>query len=309
MRIAAGVVKQLLKRDPKTVARCLTLIENGDPRARSILKEIYPRTGRAHIVGVTGAPGTGKSTLISRMIAELRRRQKRVGVLTVDPTGPFSGGALLGDRIRMREHFLDQGVFIRSLATRGCKGGVASSIRDAACLLDAVGNEIVVIETIGVGQDQVEVKNLAHTIVVLVIPGMGDEIQGMKAGLLEIADILVVNKADLPGAEETWEQLRGLFGETAVPILKTSALENVGVGELVDTLEEHYGKLQTGSDRRDGGLEFSRSQVLSLLRDRLLDRLVQRIGAGSIEAWVEKVAERRLDAHTAAEKILKSAGF
>lgn len=309
MRIVTGVVKRLLKRDPKTVARCLTLIENGDPTARSILKELYPRTGRAHIVGVTGAPGTGKSTLISRMTSELRRRQKKVGVLTVDPTGPFSGGALLGDRIRMREHFLDQGVFIRSLATRGCKGGVASSIRDAACLLDAVGNEIVLIETIGVGQDQVEVKNLAHTVVVIVIPGMGDEIQGMKAGLLEIADILVVNKADLPGVEETWEQLRGLFGETGLPILKTSALEDVGMAQLIDALDDHRAKLLAGSDHRDKELDFSRGQLLALLRDRLLDRLVERVGAGSIETWVEKVAEGRMDPHAAAEKILKRAGF
>ncbi|MBI2359357.1 MAG: methylmalonyl Co-A mutase-associated GTPase MeaB [Deltaproteobacteria bacterium] len=309
MSKAGEVVKRLRKGDARAVARCLTLIENGDPGARSILKELHSRSGRAHIVGVTGAPGTGKSTLISSMTAELRRRKKRVAVLTVDPTGPFSGGALLGDRIRMREHFLDEGVFIRSLATRGSTGGVAASIRDAACLLDAAGNEIVLIETIGVGQDQVQVKDLAHTVVVIVIPRMGDEIQGMKAGLLEIADILVINKADLPGADEAAEQLRGLFGESGVPILKTAALENVGVGQLIDTLEEHYGKLQTERERGRTGLDFSRSQLLSLLRDRLLDRLVQRIGAGSIEAWAEKVAERRLDAHTAAEKILKSAGF
>lgn len=303
------VIRRLLKGDVRALARCLTLVENGDPGARPILREVYPRTGKAHIVGVTGAPGTGKSTLISRMTTELRRRGKRVGILTVDPTGPFSGGALLGDRIRMREHFLDRGVYIRSLATRGSRGGVSSAVRDAACLLDAVGNEVVLIETIGVGQDQVEVKNLAHTVVVTVIPWMGDEVQGMKAGLLEIADILVVNKADLPGAEKMVEQLRSLFEDAEISILKTSALENVGTGQLIEALENHRTRLLTGDNHRDQRLALSRSQLLGLLREELLDRLVERLGADSLETWVERVAERRLDPYTAAERILKRAGF
>lgn len=295
--------------DLRVLARCLTWIENGDPRAQPILREIYPRTGKAHIVGVTGAPGTGKSTLISRMTTELRRRGKRVAILTVDPTGPFSGGALLGDRIRMREHFLDRGVYIRSLATRGCGGGVSSAVRDATCLLDAVGNEAILIETIGVGQDQVEVKNLAHTVVVTVIPWMGDEVQGMKAGLLEIADILVVNKADLAGAEEIYERLRSLFEEAGISIRKTSALENAGIDRLIDAVENHRTQLLTGRNHRDKKLAFSRIQLLALLREGLLDRLVERLGASALEKWVQRVAERRLDPYTAAERILKRAGF
>lgn len=304
-----AATKKLLKGDFQTVAQCLTLIEEGDPQVRSILKAIGPHTGRAHVVGITGAPGTGKSTLISAMTAEIRCRAKRVGILTVDPTGPFSGGALLGDRIRMREHFMDHGVFIRSLATRGNLGGVALAVRDSVQVLDASGMDYVLTETIGVGQDQVAIAGIAHTVVVAVIPSMGDEIQAMKAGLLEIADILVINKADLPGAEQSALELSDLFGDRGIPILKTSALENQGIAALIDALEAHRAKLWSGADKDQRRLRFSRIQLHDRLRDRLLERVVKRVGAAAVEKCVGEIAERRLDPEAATDSILRKAGF
>lgn len=303
--MSGDLTKKILKGDVREAAHLLTLIENRDTRAIAILKRIYPRTGRGHIIGVTGAPGTGKSALIDRMTAELRRRKRKVGILTVDPTSPFSGGALLGDRLRMRDHFLDEGVFIRSLATRGGWGGVSSCVREAVHLLDAMGKEVIFVETIGVGQDQVEISTTAHTVVVVLSPWTGDEIQGMKAGLLEIADFLVVNKCDLLGAEETFQQLRALFDESGLPILKTSALGNEGIGLLIDGMEKHRGELLASGDHRRRNLNFSRRQLLSLLQERLLAQALKRIGEDSIEDLVEEIAERHLDPYTAAEKILK----
>jgi len=241
------LAQRILKGDVRAAAQVLTLIADKDPRARAVLKLLYPRTGRAHIIGVTGATGSGKSTLITRMTAELRRRKKKVGILTVDPTSPFSGGALLGDRLRMRDHFLDPGVFIRSLATRGGWGGVSASLREAAQILDAMGKEAILVETIGAGQDQVEIAKIAHTVVLVLGPWTGDEIQGMKAGLIEIADIVVVNKADLSGAEETFQQLRSVLEDSGPPILKTSALGNDGIALLIDRIEEHRSRA-----RKDG---------------------------------------------------------
>lgn len=303
------LAKRILQGDVRAAAQLLTLIENGDPKARPVLKTIYPRTGKAQIIGVTGAPGTGKSTLIDRMTAEFRRRKKEVGILTVDPTSPFSDGALLGDRIRMRDHFLDQGVFIRSLATRGNRGGVSASIHEAVHLLDAMGKEIVFIETIGVGQDEVEVSRLAHTALVVLIPGAGDEIQAMKAGLLEVADILVVNKADLPGADEMLRQLTALYADSGLPVLKTSAQRNEGIDSLVDGVEKHRERLLASGDHRMRKLNFSRGQLLSLLQDKLLAHALKRIGSHSIDGAVEEIAERRLDPYTAAERMLKKIGL
>ncbi len=253
--MSSDLGKRILRGDVRAAAQLLTLIENKDPRARAILKSVYSRTGKAHIIGVTGAAGSGKSALIDRMTAELRRRKKKVGVLTVDPTSPFSGGALLGDRIRMRDHFLDDGVFIRSLATRGGWGGVSASIQEAAQLLDALGKEVIFIETIGVGQDQVGISTTAHTVVVVLTPWMGDEIQGMKAGLLEITDILVVNKTDLPGAEEMVQYLRRIFEDSGLPLLQTSAIKNEGIGLLIEELEKHKTQLLASGDHRTRNLK------------------------------------------------------
>jgi len=303
--MAGEVAKRILKGDVRAAAELLTLIENRDPMARPILQAIYPRTGKAHVIGVTGTTGSGKSTLINRMTAELRSHKKKVGVLTVDPTSPFSGGALLGDRLRMRDHFLDDGVFIRSLATRGSWGGVSACIREAVHLLDAMGKETIFVETIGVGQDQIEISTIAHTVVLVLSPWTGDEVQGMKAGLQEIADILVVNKADLGGAEETFQQMSALFEDSDTPILKTSAVGNEGIGLLILEIGEHRAKLLASGDHRSRNLRSSRRQLLSLLQDGILAQALRRIDEDSIEGLVEEIAERRLDPYTAAEKILK----
>ncbi len=307
--MSSDLGKRILRGDVRAAAQLLTLIENKDPRARAILKSVYSRTGKAHIIGVTGAAGSGKSALIDRMTAELRRRKKKVGILTVDPTSPFSGGALLGDRIRMRDHFLDDGVFIRSLATRGGWGGVSASIQEAAQLLDALGKEVIFIETIGVGQDQVGISTTAHTVVVVLTPWMGDEIQGMKAGLLEITDILVVNKTDLPGAEEMVQYLRRIFEDSGLPLLQTSAIKNEGIGLLIEELEKHKTQLLASGDHRTRNLNLSRGQLLSLVQERILTRALRRIDSAFVEKLVERIAERDLDPYTAAEKILKKAGL
>ncbi len=307
--MSSDLGKRILRGDVRAAAQLLTLIENKDPRARAILKSVYSRTGKAHIIGVTGAAGSGKSALIDRMTAELRRRKKKVGILTVDPTSPFTGGALLGDRIRMRDHFLDDGVFIRSLATRGGWGGVSASIQEAAQLLDALGKEVIFIETIGVGQDQVGISTTAHTVVVVLTPWMGDEIQGMKAGLLEITDILVVNKTDLPGAEEMVQYLRRIFEDSGLPLLQTSAIKNEGIGLLIEDIEKHKTQLLASGDHRTRNLNLSRGQLLSLVQERILTRALRRIDSAFVEKLVERIAERDLDPYTAAEKILKKAGL
>ncbi len=307
--MSSDLGKRILRGEVPAAARLLTLIENKDPRARAILKSVYSRTGKAHIIGVTGAAGSGKSALIDRMTAELRRRKKKVGILTVDPTSPFTGGALLGDRIRMRDHFLDDGVFIRSLATRGGWGGVSACIQEAVQLLDALGKEIIFIETIGVGQDQVGVSTTAHTVVVVLTPWMGDEIQGMKAGLLEITDILVVNKTDLPGAEEMVQYLRSIFEDSGLPLLQTSAIKNEGIGLLIEDIEKHKTQLLASDGHRSRNLSLSRGQLLSLVQERILTQAMRRIDSAFMEKLVERIAERNLDPYTAAEEVVKKAGL
>jgi LAO/AO transport system kinase len=245
--------------------------------------------------------------LIDCMTAEYRRRQKTVGILAVDPSSAFSNGALLGDRIRMRTHFADAGVFIRSFATRGAKGGVSASIRDAIHLLDAAGKDVIFVETIGVGQDELEIAGLAHLVVVVLIPEMGDEVQGMKAGLAEIADILVVNKADLPGADVTFQQLTAIFSD--FDILRTSAINHDGVRQLVDDIEKHRLKNLRNGDHHRKRLSLCREELLSLLRQRLVTQLTQRIDDHLLDERVKRIAARRLDPYSEAEDLARRLGF
>jgi LAO/AO transport system kinase len=305
--MSTNLTKQVLKGDVRALASLMTLIDDGDPRARAVLKAVYPKTGRAHVIGVTGAAGTGKSSLIDRMTAEYRGRQKTVGILAVDPRSAFSNGALLGDRVRMRAHFADAGVFIRSFATRGAKGGVSASIRDAIHLLDAAGKDVIFVETIGVGQDELEIAGLAHLVVVVLIPEMGDEVQGMKAGLAEIADILVVNKADLPGADVTFQQLTAIFSD--FDILRTSAINHDGVRQLVDDIEKHRLKNRRNGDHHKKRLSLCREELLSLLRQRLVTQLTQRIDDHLLDERVKRIAARRLDPYSEAEDLARRLGF
>jgi LAO/AO transport system kinase len=305
--MSTNLTKRVLKGDVRALASLMTLIDDGDPRARSVLKAVYPKTGRAHVIGVTGAAGTGKSSLIDRMTAEYRGRQKTVGILAVDPSSAFSNGALLGDRVRMRAHFADAGVFIRSFATRGAKGGVSSSIRDAIHLLDAAGKDVIFVETIGVGQDELEISGLADLVVVVLIPEMGDEVQGMKAGLPEIADILVVNKADLPGADVTVQQLKAIFSD--FDILLTSAINHDGVRRLVDDIEKHRLKNLRNGDHHRKRLSLCREELLALLRQRLVIQLTQRIDDRLLDERVKRIAERRIDPYSEVEDLARRLGF
>ena len=299
--LADELAASVLNGDLRAAGRVLSLIDDRDPLAKAILKRLYARTGGAHIVGITGSAGSGKSTLIGCLTTELRRRKKKVGILTIDPTSPFSGGAVLGDRIRMRDHFLDKGVFIRSLATRGSQGGLSSSVYEAAQLLDAMGQDYILVETIGIGQDQIQIRRTAHTVLVIVTPDSGDEIQGMKAGVLEIADLLVINKADLPGAEELFMTL----GQNGVPTFKTSAIKNEGIAALVDAIDRHRIDLVATGNHNQRTVDVSRSQLMALIHDGLMRKVQDKTAKSKIDQWAQKIASKESDPYTAAETILR----
>jgi len=245
---ASTVVQKIRSGDIRTVARLISNIDNGVANARDVLKEIYPYTGRAYIIGVTGAPGVGKSTLVDQMISHIRKDGKTLGVLAVDPTSPFSGGAILGDRIRMQRHSMDDGVFIRSLATRGHAGGLTRSTRGAIDILDAMGKDYIIVETVGTGQDETDIVKIAHTTVIVVIPGMGDSVQAMKSGIFETGDIFVINKSEREGAEKTLNDLSLMIegnpekyvgGRWKPPILKIEAILDKGIKEFLIEVERH----------------------------------------------------------------------
>ena len=307
--MTGNAIKQILKGDGRTLASLMSLIEDGDPKVKAVLKGIYPHTGKAHVIGVTGAAGTGKSSLIDRMTAEYRRRKKIVGILAVDPSSLFSTGALLGDRIRMRDHFVDDGVFIRSFATRGNNGGVSAAVREGIHLLDAAGKEVIFVETIGVGQDQLEIAALTHMVVVVLTPQMGDEVQGMKAGLAEIADILVVNKADLTGTDETVQQLEALFADEDFHIVATSAIKNQKIDLLVECIEQYRKESVDNGKYQSKRLDLCRQELLSLLREKVFAELAKKIADDSLETQVKMIAERQKDPYSAVEEIAKRIGI
>jgi LAO/AO transport system kinase len=305
------LTKRLLAGDRRALARVITLVEDGTPEGREALRLLYPRTGRAHTVGVTGAPGSGKSTLVCALAREIRSRScsRSVGIVAVDPSSAFSRGALLGDRIRMQELASDPGVFIRSMATRGFLGGIAATTPGVVAALDAAGKDIVIIETVGAGQDEVDIAAAAQTTVVVNTPAAGDDVQAMKAGLLETADVLVVNKADLAGADTLVAQLNAALTLAPaeglpVPVLKTVATACEGIAELADAVAEHRRYLEESDGLERCHLEQARSQVLALLRRRLVDDLLRSPKAAALlERLVEEVACRQIDPYTAADRL------
>ena len=312
----SSVVEKIVAGDVRAVARLIRDIDDGTPGIRAVLKELYPHTGRAYVVGITGAPGVGKSTLVDQVISHLRKQDKTVGVLAVDPTSPFSGGAILGDRIRMQRHCGDQGVFIRSLATRGQFGGLTQSTRSAIDVLDAMGKDVILVETVGVGQDEVDVVKSAHTTVIVVIPGMGDDIQAIKAGILETGDLFVINKADREGTDKTMSDLRLMIdmdqkkyagGKWKPPILKAQAVFDKGVAEIIEEIEKHRKYLE----ENEGGLEFRKrkERVLVELEDMVKNRLIEEVlgkitETGEFENAVKDITEGKIDPYTACDNLV-----
>ena len=310
------LVRKVLEGDIRSVARLMSLIENGEAEAIRALKDLYPHTGRAHIVGITGPPGCGKSTLNDKLTEAYRARGRSVGIVAVDPTSPFTGGAILADRLRMQRHYLDDGVFIRSMATRGHLGGLARATNDLVDVLDAAGKEIIVIETVGVGQDEVEVVKAAHTIVVLSVPGMGDSVQTIKAGIMEIGDIFVVNKTDREGADRTVRDIEMALmmnpahGPWAPRVCQTVATKGDGVPDLLEAIEAHrqFG-LEEGNRRRKAR-ERTEHIFMELLRERLAHRALERAGSnGTLARLLDRIARRETDPHTAVEEVLRTLGL
>ena len=298
--------------DVRTAARLMRDLDDRIPGAIDRLKALYPQTGRAFIIGITGNPGAGKSTVVDGLIDFYRKAGKRVGVVAVDPTSPFSGGAILGDRIRMQRHATDDGVFIRSLATRGHMGGLSRSTADVVAVLDAMGFEIVLVETVGVGQDEVDIVSQAHTAVVVTVPGLGDEIQAIKAGILEIADVLVVNKCDREGADRAVRDLVGMLelrpaGAPDVEIVRTVAARNEGIGELAAAIDRHHTRMQASTAGAEREQRRAEAQLRELLQERFVGAADRALAArGGLRALAQAVAERRTDPYTAADEVAAS---
>jgi LAO/AO transport system kinase len=308
---SGSLAARLLDGDKRALAKAITLIENDDPEGWELVREVYPRTGRARIVGLTGPPGVGKSTLIGALTKEMRAADRDVAVLSIDPSSPFTRGALLGDRIRLSEHFLDAGVFIRSMASRGALGGLSEATLQAALLMDASGKDDVFIETVGVGQAEIDIVDHGDTVVLVLMPGSGDSIQALKAGVMEIPDVIVVNKADHPMTDTMVREIRGVLslgpsGSWRVPIVKTEAAKGEGVGELAEKLAEHRAHIEaegTLSERRARNL---RNEVMELAAARLRRRLDQAVaGDPAVAELLEKVVRRELDPASAATELLE----
>jgi len=312
-----NLIQDTLNRDRRAIARLISHIENGEPDAREALAVLYPHTGRAYIVGVTGAPGTGKSTLVNELAKAYRRldQPRTVGIIAVDPTSPFSGGAILGDRIRMRDLAGDAGIFVRSMATRGSLGGLARATADAIKVLDAAGYEVIFVETVGAGQAEVDIAKTAYTTIVVEAPGLGDEIQALKAGIMEIADIFVVNKADREGADSTVAAIRMMLDLNHAshvegqgwrpPVCKTIAVRGDGVPALVEEIEAHSAFLRESGLLSQRERERVTTEFEYLLHEQLMRQFVSRVSPERWDELIERIVRREVDPYTAAEKLLR----
>ena len=305
---------KVLQGDVRAISRAISAIENHSPESEELLKHLFPHTGKAYLTGVTGAPGTGKSTLVDRLAAVHRKRQERVGVIAVDPTSPYSGGAILGDRIRMQGHAGDAGIFIRSMATRGFLGGLSRSAAEVALLLDAAGKRQVLIETVGVGQDEIDIVRLADCVLVVLVPGLGDDIQNMKAGLMEIGDIFVLNKADREGADRLEEQLHATLSLVMPrdgwhpPVVRTVATENRGVDELSATIDKFRKHFESSGQRQQKHIDHWEKRLLEMLESRLLEKVLGGAnGAVRLREMAAAVAARKRDPFSAVSELLKGA--
>jgi LAO/AO transport system kinase len=299
------LVPRLLQRNPRALGRAISILEDGGPGQRELIRRVYGETGKARVIGITGPPGAGKSTLVDRLARRIRQRGETVGILAVDPTSPFTGGALLGDRIRMATLYTDPGVFIRSMATRGAMGGLARASRDAVDLLDAAGFDWVLVETVGVGQDEVDVVRTVDTVAVVTVPGLGDDIQAIKAGILEIADVFVVNKADREGVEKTAKDLQmmlsiGEHGDWLPPIVKTVAARDEGVDQLLTEIERHRDYMQTSGEIERRRRSHLRLRVETILKERVVAAADRVLG---VDREVERGHERKVDPYRVADRL------
>jgi LAO/AO transport system kinase len=309
---SASLAERVLEGDKRALARAITLIESDDPAGWELVREVYPRTGRARIVGFTGPPGVGKSTIIGALTATLRAADREIGVLSIDPSSPFTRGALLGDRIRLSEHFLDPGVFIRSMASRGALGGLSEHALQAALVMDAAGKDDVLLETVGVGQGEIDIVDHADTIVLALMPGSGDSIQALKAGVMEIPDLILVNKADHPMTDTMVREIRGVLslaedtGGWQVPILRTEALKGEGIEELASKIDEHRAHIETEGTLERRRARNLRNEVLGIASVRLRRRLTDAVADDpQVAELLERVVRRELDPATAAGELLE----
>jgi LAO/AO transport system kinase len=307
------IAKGVLEGKRRSIARAITIIENDDPEARELIAQIYPHTGKAHIIGLTGAGGAGKSTLIEKIVKEYRRMGKKVGVVAVDPTSPFTGGALLGDRIRMQDLCNDKDVFIRSMATRNYAGGIARATKDAVKILDASGKDIVIVETVGAGQSEVEIIKVAQTIVVVHAPGLGDDIQAIKAGIMEIADIFVMNKADRDNADkavidiQSNLQLNSKESPWKPPVLKTIALTGDGISELIEQIDKHRCFLEGSLECRTTSLRAkAETELIEAIKEGVTNSLIDGLKKeGKFDELIHEIMEKKTDPASAARRLLK----
>ena len=307
----SDIASKVLEGDSRSIARLITLAENNDPEASKAMKVIHPNTGKAHVIGITGVMGSGKSTLISELTRAYRKKGLKVGIVAIDPTSPFSGGALLGDRIRMMELATDDDVFIRSMGTRGMLGGLTSAVYDVVEILDAAGKDIILVETVGVGQAEVDVIKLADTTLVVLVPGLGDAIQTIKAGIMEIADIYVINKADRPGLDQAKAEIESLIDiacsgkDRKTPVLTTVAKENKGVDGLIKEIEKHKNYLQKTKMLDAQRKKRYEAELIEIIRKRLMNLIFDEATfKEKVESLIDQISRKEVDPYTASDEIL-----